>query len=102
VVCHCENVTARQVIDAVRAGAAGPNQLKAFLRCGMGACQGCDCSLTVTELVARERRVHPAAVGGFRARFPARPITLGALATIPCTAAEEQVVQRLPQHEPPG
>jgi len=100
VVCRCENVTARQVIDAVHAGAAGPNQVKAFLRCGMGACQGRDCSLTVTELVARERRVHPAAVGGFRARFPVRPMTLGALTTVPCTAAEQQAAERLPGHDP--
>ncbi|MEO8738986.1 MAG: (2Fe-2S)-binding protein [Casimicrobiaceae bacterium] len=102
VVCHCEKVTARQVIDAVRAGAAGPDQLKAYLRCGMGTCQGRDCGLTVTELVARERRMHPAAVGGFRPRFPVRPLTLGALAGLPRTTAEEQAVLRLPEVDPPG
>jgi thioredoxin reductase len=57
VVCRCENVTAGQVIGALREGAAGPNQVKAFTRCGMGPCQGRFCSLTVTELVARERRI---------------------------------------------
>jgi len=102
VVCHCERVTASQVIDAVRAGATGPNQLEIVLRCGMGACQGRDCGLTVTELVARERRVHPAAVGGFRARFPVRPLTPGAPAVLPRAATEEQVVLRPPARDPPG
>ncbi len=71
VVCRCENVTAEQVIDALRGGAAGPNQVKAFTRCGMGPCQGRFCGLTVTELVARERRnlcgpggIFPAALAG--------------------------------------
>ena len=57
----------RQVIDALRDGAAGPNQVKAFLRCGMGRCQGRFCGLTVTELIARERRL-PAEPSGTFAR----------------------------------
>jgi len=82
VVCRCEEVTAQQVIDAVRAGAPGPNQVKAFLRCGMGPCQGRCCGLTVTELVARERDVSPADAGYFRLRWPVKPITLGEAAAI--------------------
>jgi thioredoxin reductase/bacterioferritin-associated ferredoxin len=95
IVCRCENVTAREVLAAVHEGCAGPNQLKAFTRCGMGPCQGRDCSLAVTELIARERRLSPAEVGRFRARFPARPLTLGALATLPCSAADRHAVTRL-------
>ena len=95
VVCHCEGVSARELITAVREGCYGPNQLKASTRCGMGACQGRDCGLAVTELIARERGVHPSAVGRFRARFPARPLTLGQLATLPNSAAERNAVTRL-------
>ena len=36
--------------------ATGPNQMKAFLRCGMGPCQGRLCGLTVTELIAAGAR----------------------------------------------
>ena len=42
-----------------RAGCPGPNQLKAFLRCGMGPCQGRMCGLTVIDLIADARGVHP-------------------------------------------
>jgi bacterioferritin-associated ferredoxin len=94
VVCRCEDVTAQQVVDAVRIGCIGPNQVKAFLRCGMGPCQGRFCALTVTELVARELKVSPGAVGHFRTRFPVKPITLGELASLPASPGAERAVVR--------
>ena len=66
-------------------------------RCGMGPCQGRFCALTITELIARERGVHPRDVGCFRARVPVKPLTLGALASLPSSVAEECAVVRLPQ-----
>lgn len=96
IVCRCEEVTARQVIDAVTAGAPGPNQVKAFLRCGMGPCQGRLCGLTVTELVAQERGIAPAEAGYFRLRFPVKPITLGELASAGTSAEAERAVVRAP------
>ena len=99
IVCHCEGVSADQLIAAVREGCSGPNQLKASTRCGMGACQGRDCGLAVTELIARERGVPPSVAGRFRARFPARPLTLGQLATLPNSAAERNAVTRLPDDD---
>ena len=96
IVCRCEEVTARQVIDAVRLGCPGPNQMKAFLRCGMGPCQGRMCGLTVTELIARERKLGAADVGYYRLRFPIKPLTLGELARLPQTTESMQAVTRLP------
>ena len=49
-------------------GCEGPNQMKAFLRCGMGPCQGRLCGLTVTELIAAQRKSTPAEVGYYRLR----------------------------------
>jgi NADPH-dependent 2,4-dienoyl-CoA reductase/sulfur reductase-like enzyme len=94
IVCRCEEVTAEQVIDAVKAGAPGPNQVKAFLRCGMGPCQGRYCGLTVTELVAQERRIPPSEAGYFRLRWPAKPITLKELASLGGSADAERAVVR--------
>ena len=96
IVCRCEEVTARQIIDAVRLGCPGPNQMKAFLRCGMGPCQGRMCGLTVTELIARERKLGAADVGYYRLRFPVKPLTLGELARLPQTAESIQAVARMP------
>jgi bacterioferritin-associated ferredoxin len=85
VVCRCEEVTAGAIADAIAQGAAGPNQLKAYLRCGMGPCQGRFCGLPVTEMIARARRLSPAAVGHLHARFPVKPVTLDELAALPTT-----------------
>jgi thioredoxin reductase/bacterioferritin-associated ferredoxin len=97
IVCRCEEVTAAQLREAARAGAAGPNTAKAWLRCGMGPCQGRQCALTVSEIIAQERGVSPAEVGHFRVRFPVKPITLGELAAWPGSPDAERAVVRAPQ-----
>jgi hypothetical protein len=60
----------------------------------MGACQGRFCGLTVTEIIARERKLSPAAVGYYRLRFPVKPLTLGELATLPTTDEALRAVER--------
>ncbi len=95
IVCRCEEVTAAQVRDTVKLGCTGPNQMKSFLRCGMGPCQGRFCSVTVTELIAQERGVGPEEVGHYRLRFPTKPLTLGELAALPQTEASKQAVVRI-------
>ena len=94
VVCRCEEVTAQQVRDMVKIGCEGPNQMKAFLRCGMGPCQGRLCGLTVTELIAAERQTTPAEVGYYRLRPPVKPITLAELASLPISESERKAVER--------
>lgn len=94
IVCRCEEVTARQVIETVALGCPGPNQMKAFLRCGMGPCQGRLCGLTVTELIAEHRGVSPRDVGYYRLRPPVKPITVGELAALPKTQAAIDAVVR--------
>lgn len=92
--CRCEEVTAKQVRDTARMGCEGPNQMKAFLRCGMGPCQGRLCGLTVTELIAAERGMTPDDVGYYRLRPPVKPITLAELASLPISEAERKAVER--------
>lgn len=95
IVCRCEEATASQIIDAVALGCPGPNQMKIFLRCGMGPCQGRLCGLTVTELIAEHRGLPPQEVGYYRLRPPVKPITVGELAALPKTdAAVNAVIRR--------
>jgi NADPH-dependent 2,4-dienoyl-CoA reductase/sulfur reductase-like enzyme len=94
IVCRCEEVTAAQVIDTVKLGCPGPNQMKSFLRCGMGPCQGRLCGLTVTELIAKTRGVSPQEVGYYRIRPPVKPITVDELASLPKTEAAVKAVVR--------
>ncbi len=80
IACRCEEVTAGQVRAAARLGATGPNQVKAYLRCGMGACQGRLCGPTVAALIEETRGLPPGTAGLTRPRAPYKPITVGALA----------------------
>ncbi|HTP95350.1 MAG TPA: NAD(P)/FAD-dependent oxidoreductase [Burkholderiales bacterium] len=78
--CRCEEVTAGEIRRLAQGGCPGPNQMKAFVRAGMGPCQGRLCGLTVTEIIAAARRVPQQEVGYYRIRSPVRPLTLGELA----------------------
>ncbi|HSF93407.1 MAG TPA: NAD(P)/FAD-dependent oxidoreductase [Thermohalobaculum sp.] len=82
VICRCEEVTAGEVRGYAALGCLGPNQAKAFGRCGMGPCQGRYCGLTVGEVLADARGVAPAEVGYYRLRAPLKPVTLGELASL--------------------
>jgi thioredoxin reductase/bacterioferritin-associated ferredoxin len=94
IVCRCEEVTAKDILDAVAIGATGPNQLKAYRRSGMGPCQGRLCGLTVTELMAQARGKSPQEIGYYRLRAPVKPITLAELAAVPKTEADVKAVVR--------
>jgi bacterioferritin-associated ferredoxin len=94
IVCRCEEVTAGSIRDAVRLGCDGPNQLKAFTRCGMGPCQGRLCGLTATELIADERGTAPGVVGHYRIRPPVKPVSLGELAAMPAGDTAVKAVVR--------
>src|SRR5207245_22639 len=94
IVCRCEEITAKDILDAVAIGATGPNQLKAYRRTGMGPCQGRLCGLTVTELMAQARGKSPQEIGYYRLRAPVKPITLAELAAVPKAEADVQAVVR--------
>ncbi len=82
-VCRCEEVTAGRIRTAL-AGRAhlGPDGVKIATRAGMGPCQGRQCGLTLTRLVAEAHGGAPAEVGYLRVRPPLKPLTLGELATL--------------------
>jgi NAD(P)H-nitrite reductase large subunit len=83
IICRCEEVTAGSLRWAAAIGATGPNQAKAYLRCGMGPCQGRLCGPTVAAVIAETRGVSVEEVGHFRPRAPYKPITVQELAGAP-------------------
>ncbi len=58
VVCRCETVTEREVIEAIRRGATTLDGVKFRTRAGMGRCQGGFCSPRVTKILARELGIY--------------------------------------------
>jgi len=79
--CRCEEVTVAEIRALAAMGCSGPNQAKAFTRCGMGSCQGRFCASTMEQVFAREQAADPSRVGRFNARPPLKPVTLGQLAS---------------------
>ena len=67
---------------AARLAASGPNQIKAFTRCGMGPCQGRICGPVVAAIAADVRGKPIAEIGTYRPRAPFKSITVGALADL--------------------
>ncbi|MGA0614268.1 NAD(P)/FAD-dependent oxidoreductase [Paracoccus sp. KR1-242] len=94
IVCRCEEIRASDVLKAVETGATGPNQAKAYLRTGMGPCQGRLCGLTMTELMAKARGTTPAEIGYYRLRAPVKPVSLNELADLPPDADAIKAVVR--------
>ena len=80
IVCRCEEVTAGAIEEAVDLGAPGPNQVKSFLRSGMGPCQGRVCGLVVSSIIAERRKASMDETGYYRIRPPLKPIPLSELA----------------------
>ena len=83
IACRCEEVSVGQIRRAARLGAQGPNQIKAFTRCGMGPCQGRICGPVVAAIAADVLGKPIAEIGTWRPRAPFKPITVGALADLP-------------------
>ncbi|MCP4980314.1 MAG: NAD(P)/FAD-dependent oxidoreductase [Gammaproteobacteria bacterium] len=81
-VCRCEEISAGEIRQAVRLGCTGPNQVKSFTRCGMGPCQGGQCSSTVSLIISEQLGKPMTEVGCIRVRPPLSPITLGQLSEV--------------------
>ena len=82
IVCRCEEVTAGRVREMATLGCQGPNQTKFFSRCGMGPCQGRQCGITVSQILASSLGRSVQDVGSYRIRAPLKPIPLESLAAM--------------------
>lgn len=79
IVCRCEEISAGELRAEIRGGRHDMNSIRGVLRCGMGACQGRSCAITLARLLA-EVDASPVAPAPFRSRPPVRPLPLVALA----------------------
>ncbi len=76
--CRCEEVSVGAVRERIAEGVAGTRGIKAATRCGMGPCQGRQCTVSLASLLADQ--LPDAQFERPSLRFPARPITVAELA----------------------
>lgn len=79
-VCRCEEITKGEIRKAVHQGIFTIEELRRYLRCGMGLCQGQTCGKLVKSIVSRELKISPAEVEPASSRAPMRPIEMEILA----------------------
>lgn len=92
IVCRCEEIRAGEIRALVtQQHCPGPNQMKSFVRCGMGPCQGRLCGLSVVEMIAECRGIPVRDVGYYRIRPPVKPVTMGDLATMDVATRNDAV-----------
>lgn len=77
ILCRCEAITAGDLRrSADEKGAPELNRAKAFVRVGMGRCQGRFCGAAAAEILADQRRESLAAVGRLRGAAPVKPLPI--------------------------
>ncbi len=79
-ICRCEEVTKGEIRRAVHAGLFTIEEIRRFLRSGMGLCQGQTCGKLVKGIVARELGVSPLEIEPATSRAPMRPTEMKILA----------------------
>lgn len=78
-VCRCEEVTKGEIRKAVHEGIFTIEEMRRYLRNGMGLCQGQTCAKLVKGIVARELGVSPAELEPATSRAPMRPTEMKVL-----------------------
>lgn len=77
IICRCQEVTEKEILDAIADGATTVDGVKRRTRACMGLCQGKTCGRLVQNMVARQTGQKPADVPPQKSRMPARPVKIG-------------------------
>ena len=75
-ICRCEEITKGEIRRAVHDGMWTMTEIRRYLRCGMGLCQGQTCARLVKGIVARELGVPVSELEPATSRSPMRPIEM--------------------------
>jgi len=76
IICRCEEITKGEIRRAVYEGMRTINEVKRYLRAGMGLCQGQTCQRLVQNIMAQELKTKPSELGMIQGRAPARPVEI--------------------------
>jgi thioredoxin reductase len=80
VVCRCEEITLKEIKDAMADGATHSKDIKRMTRVGMGPCEGRMCGPALIEMMRCQPNAHPDALECLPPRPSIKPIALGVLA----------------------
>ena len=75
-ICRCEEITKGEIRQAIHDGMWTITEVRRYLRCGMGLCQGQTCARLVKSIIANELKIPPLELESAASRSPMRPIEM--------------------------
>jgi len=75
-VCRCEEVTEKEIREAIHEGARTVVEIKRWTRAGMGICQGRSCRRLVERILSEELNLKPEDIEISSFRQPVRPVSI--------------------------
>lgn len=82
IICRCEEITLKEILQAILDGATTVNEVKRRTRAGMGLCQGRSCGGLVRKLLAERTRKKVGVIMPGTVRPPVRPMSLECMASL--------------------
>lgn len=80
IICRCNEVTKKEIVDAIKDGADSIAGIKRRTKAGMGLCQGKTCSRLVARIIAEETGKKLQDIAQPTSRPPVRPVKLETIA----------------------
>ena len=80
IICRCEEISKGEIRKAVHDGMWTMQEIRRYLRCGMGLCQGQTCSKLVKGIVVAEQKTNQSEIKPATSRGPIRPTEMEILA----------------------
>ncbi|GHU65258.1 hypothetical protein AGMMS49983_12670 [Clostridia bacterium] len=79
IICRCEEITKGEIRKAIHEGMRTLNEVKRYLRAGMGLCQGQTCQRLVLNIISSELKIPGGELGRITGRMPVRPAVMEAV-----------------------
>jgi len=76
IICRCEEVSKKEILEAINDGARDIRGVKIRTRSGMGLCQGRTCEVLTRKIIAEQLGINPKELSPSTKRPPVRPIEL--------------------------
>lgn len=76
IVCRCQEVTKKEILDAIADGATTIDGVKRRTRAGMGLCQGKTCERLIAKIISETTGRNMAEIIPQKSRIPVRPVKI--------------------------
>jgi len=80
IICRCEDLTYKDVLDAIEMGMTTVTEIKKTIRAGMGPCQGRTCGRLIAQIVSQKTGKPMGEVWNTSHRPPLKTVPLKILA----------------------